>query len=69
MITTIIHATYKTSLRSTTRFFPTLASMSYAICQSKMSLVVDLRLVLLCNMNYCCDHDIHSSMSVANAGE
>ena len=38
--------------------FPILASMSYAVCQVGNKSCSRSEACFVCNMSYCCDHDI-----------
>ena len=49
--------------------FPTLAFMSYALCQVWNKSCSRSKACFVCNINYCYDHDIVSNMAVANASE
>ena len=50
--------------------FSTLTPMGYAVAKVGNRSCSRFEACLYAfSMNYCCDHDIHSSKSVANAGE
>ena len=73
MIITISHATYKASLRPTTRlnFIPYFGKQHNSEAEVGNKSCSRYEACFICNMNYC-DHDIYvvvSHMSVANAGE